>query len=306
MSSQFIIASNYKRYIVAVNRRSVNYKGTRSLDVLLFLIMSSAWALNYSFLKFALVYEPPMVALLFRILFAALFSIPFSYSALKLLRSIGVAKLFLMSLFNISIFMSLWFIGERTESSSLSSILVYTYPIVSVFLSGLLLKESMSIGRIIGIIMGFSGIIVVFFNELTVNYNIGLFLLIGSAVSWSAGTIYYKKYLVNADLGAVNTYQFIFAIPVIMVAAFFYGGFKPLNINFILITIYMGAIGSSAAYFIYWSLIKKYRVSHVSPYLFAVPALSILFSVFLNNDHLNILNLAGFALIAAGIFASSR
>ena len=284
----------------------MNYKGNKGLDILLFLAMSGAWALNYSFLKFALVYEPPMVALLFRALFGAIFSIPFSYSALRLVKSIGIGKLFIMSLLNVSLFMSLWFIGEQTESSSISSILVYTYPIVSVFLSWLLLEEKLSTLKIIGIIVGFGGVVVIFLDELAISFSIGLFLLIGSAISWSAGTIYFKKYLKNADMGAVNTYQFVFAVPVVLVATFFYGGFKPLTLNFILLTLYMGAIGSSAAYFIYWSLIKKYNVSHVSPYLFSVPALSILFSALLNNNRLSALSLAGFALIAVGIFISSR
>jgi len=284
----------------------VNYKGTRALDVILFLVMASAWALNYPLLKFALYYEPPMVALLFRILFGAIFSIPFSYSTLKLLRSIGALNLFLMSIFNISIFMSLWFIGERTETSSISSILVYTYPIVSVLFSGLFLQEKLSSGKLLGIAIGFAGVVIIFLHQLSIEYNVGLFLLIGSSISWATGTIYYKKYLKNADMGAVNTYQFLFSLPVVLFVSLIYGGFKPLTLNFILITLYMGAIGSSLAYFIYWSLIKKYRVSHVSPYLFAVPALSILFSTFLTRETMSITNIGGFALIAVGIFVSSR
>jgi len=284
----------------------VDYRGSKKLDVLLFFVMTSAWALNYPFLKFALIYEPPLVALLFRILFGAIFSIPFSYSTLRLLRNIGIIKLFIMSLFNISIFMSLWFIGERTETSSISSILVYTYPIVSVFLSWLMLREKLNLWKIIGIFIGFSGVVVIFLNQLSISYSVGLFLLIGSAVSWSAGTVYYKKYFKDADLGAVNSYQFLFALPVIFAVSLFYGGFRPLTINFILITLYMGSVGSSVAYFIYWSLIKKYNVSHVSPYLFAVPAFSILFSTFLINESLDLLSLAGFSLVAFGIFVSSR
>jgi drug/metabolite transporter (DMT)-like permease len=292
--------------MVASNGRAVNYRGSKTIDVILFLVMSSSWALNYSFLKFALLYEPPMVALLFRILFGAAFSIPFSYSTLRLVRSIGVWKLVIMSLFNVSIFMGLWFIGERTESSSISSILVYTYPIVSVFLSWLILQEKLSNWKILGIVVGFAGIVVIFLDQLSISFSIGLFLLIGSAISWAAGTIYYKKYLKDADMGAVNTFQFLFAVPVVLIVALLYGGMRPLTTNFILITIYMGAIGSSAAYFIYWGLIKKYKVSHVSPYLFSVPALSILFSTFLNNDKLTALSLAGFVLVAVGIFISSR
>lgn len=284
----------------------MNYRGSKTIDVILFLVMSSSWALNYSFLKFALVYEPPMVALLFRVIFAAAFSIPFSYSSLRLVKSIGLWKLVVMSLLNVSIFMGLWFIGERTESASISSILVYTYPIVSVFFSWLFLQEKLSNLKILGIVVGFAGIVVIFLDQLSISFSIGLFLLIGSAISWAAGTIYYKKYLREADMGVVNTFQFLLALPVVFIVALFYGGMRPITVNFILVTVYMGAIGSAAAYFIYWGLIKKYRVSHVSPYLFSVPALSILFSVFLNNDRLTALSLGGFALVAAGIFISSR
>jgi drug/metabolite transporter (DMT)-like permease len=169
-----------------------------------------------------------------------------------------------------------------------------------------MLREKLTQWKIIGIFIGFLGVVVIFLNQLSISYSIGLFLLIGSAVSWSAGTVYYKKYLKDADLGAVNSYQFFFALPVIFAVSLFYGGFRPLTINFILITLYMGSIGSSVAYFIYWSLIRKYNISHVSPYLFAVPAFSILFSTFLINESLSPLNLAGFVLVAIGIFISSR
>lgn len=292
--------------MAVTNGRTVNYKGTRSLDILLFIVMASGWAFNYSFVKLALFYEPPLIVLLFRVMFGVIFSIPFSYSTLKLYRNSGLGKLFLMSLFNVSIFMSLWFIGERTEPPSISSILVYTYPIISVFLSWLLLQERMSIWKILGIMTGFAGVIVIFLDQISIGYSIGLLLLIGAAVSWAVGTIYYKKYLKHADMGMVNSFQFMFALPIVFVASLLYGGFRPITLNFILLTIYMGSIGSSVAYFIYWSLIRKYNVSHVSPYLFAVPAFSILFSSFLNNEALSVLNVSGFLLIAVGIFISTR
>lgn len=284
----------------------MHYKGGKRLDILLFLVMSSAWALNYSFLKIALRFEPPMVTLLFRMIFAVIFSIPFSYSSIRHFRDIGIVRLFVMSLLNVTLFMALWFIGEQTEPSNLSSILIYTYPIFSVLLSGVLLKENLTRGRLIGLVIGFLGVVVIFYNELTVNLGVGLFLLLGASMSWAIGTVFYKKYLKEADMGTVNSFQFIFALPPILAAAIFYGGYRPLVTSFILITIYMGSIGSSVAYFIYWGLIRKYKVSHVSPYLFTVPALSILFSMLINSEMATPLILAGFAMIAIGIFVSSR
>ncbi|MGC8546948.1 MAG: DMT family transporter [Thermoplasmata archaeon] len=272
----------------------------------LFILMSLFWALNYSFLKIALIYEPPLVVLLFRIIFAAIFSVIFSYSSLKALKGIGFIKLLIMSLLNISLFMTLWFLGEETEPASISSILIYTYPIISVLFSSLFLNEKLTILKIIGTFIGFIGLVVIFIYQIRVEFSIGLFLLLSGAFMWAFGTVYYKKYLGTINQGAINSIQFIYAIPVILIFAAFEGGFKTLNLNFILITLYMGSLGTAVAYFIYLSLLKRYNVSHISPYLFSVPAFSIFLSIIINKEIITFNTLAGFLLISIGIFLSSR
>jgi drug/metabolite transporter (DMT)-like permease len=272
----------------------------------LFILMSLFWALNYSFLKIALIYEPPLVVLLFRIIFAAMFSIIFSYSSLKALKGVGYIKLLIMSLLNISLFMTLWFLGEETEPASISSILIYTYPIISVLFSSLFLNEKLTYLKIIGTFIGFIGLVVIFIYQIEIEFSIGLFLLLSGAFMWAFGTVYYKKYLGKIDQGAVNSIQFIYAIPVILIFTVFEGGFKPLNLNFILLTLYMGSLGTAVAYFIYLSLLKRYNISHISPYLFSVPAFSIFLSLIINKEIITLNTVAGFSLISLGIFLSSR
>ena len=272
----------------------------------LFILMSLFWALNYSFLKIALIYEPPLVVLLFRIIFAAIFSIIFSYSSLKALKGVGYIKLLIMSLLNISLFMTLWFLGEETEPASISSILIYTYPIISVLFSSLFLNEKLTYLKIIGTFIGFIGLVVIFIYQIEVEFSIGLFLLLSGAFMWAFGTVYYKKYLGKIDQGAVNSIQFIYAIPVILIFTVFEGGFKSLSLNFILLTLYMGSLGTAVAYFIYLSLLKRYNVSHISPYLFSVPAFSIFLSLIINKEIITLNTVAGFSLISLGIFLSSK
>ncbi len=284
----------------------MSQKGEVAKDVLLFIIMSLFWALNYSFLKIALNYEPPLVVLLFRIMFAAVFSIIFSFSSLKILKNVGFLKLFIMSLLNISLFMTLWFLGEETEPASISSILIYTYPIIAVLFSGLFLREKLSSMKIIGTLIGFIGLVIIFIYQIEVKFSLGLLFLVMGAVMWALGTVYYKKFLGNVDQGAINFIQFVYSLPVILLFAFFQGGFEPIKLNFILITLYMGSLGTAVAYFIYLSLLKKYNVSHISPYLFSVPTFSIFLSMLINNESIEINTIIGFLLISGGIFLSSR
>ncbi|MEM4056936.1 MAG: DMT family transporter [Thermoplasmatales archaeon] len=284
----------------------MKFKDSPRLDIILFFVMSVFWALNYPLLKIALFYEPPLFVLLFRVLFGAIFAIPFALGTLKLIKSVGILNLFIMSLLNVTMFMGLWFIGEKSESASISSIIIYTYPILSIIFSTIFLNEKLSIAKIASLVVGFTGIVLIFLNQIYVDYTIGLVLLIASALSWATGTVFYKKYLKNADLGIVNLFQFVFALPIVLVMALFEGTIRPITLPFLLITLFMGSLGSSVAYFIYWSLVRKYRISHISPYLFSVPALSILFSIVLTNEKPNIVTILGFALVAAGIFLSAR
>jgi Integral membrane protein DUF6. len=53
--------------------------------------------------------------------------------------------------------MGLWFLGEKSEPASISSILVYTYPIISVLLSVIFLGEKLNLYQILGLFFGFSG-----------------------------------------------------------------------------------------------------------------------------------------------------
>jgi drug/metabolite transporter (DMT)-like permease len=268
--------------------------------------MSLFWGLNYSFLKIALQFEPPLMVLLFRVTFAALISVAFSFRSLKKLRGIGFLRPFLMSLLNISMFMSLWFIGEEYEPASISSILIYTYPIMAVLLSGPFLGEKLGLMKITGTIVGFFGLVVIFIDQLAIRGSIGLLLLVSAALMWAIGTVFYKKYLAGVDQAGINALQFIYAVPVVLLFTAVQGGVRPLNLDFLLITLYMGSFGTAVAYYIYLRLLMKYKVSHVSPYLFSVPAFSIFLSLIINGEQIMVTTLAGFLLVSAGIYISSR
>ncbi len=281
----------------------------KSADVAGFLAMSSFWGLNYVMVKFALVYEPPLVFLLFRVLFAAIFSIFLIKGGLKFPRDLMTnVKLVILSALNITLFMGLWFIGESTESASISSILVYTYPIFSIVFSAIFLADRISLLTIAGTVLGFLGIVLIFIDQLSIRPGIGLVFLVLSAVSWAGGTIFYKKYIHTTHPATVNAIQYIYALPFIVIWAFATESFSLSGITwqFLLISLYIGVLGTGLAYFIYLKLYREYSVPAISSYFFMVPALSILFSFIILGQTNTLFTYGGFALVAAGIYLTSR
>lgn len=279
-------------------------------DGIAFIAMASFWAVNYPFVKIALEYEPPLMVLLFRVIFALVFSFAIFFRIMKIPRDLkSHLKIFGFSLLNITIFMVFWFTGEETVSASLSSLIIYSYPILMLVFSFLLIGERLDGFKIAGTAIGFAGLITIFADQLYLKPGIGIFLLLIAAVSWSMGTIYFKKFLsTNTDVFAVNSLQFAYALPVIALWTFIDGSFTltGLNITFILVTLFMGSLGTAVAYFIFLFLFRKYSVSSISGLFFTVPALSVLFSYIILGEMNTYFTYIGLVLISIGIYLTAR
>ncbi len=124
----------------------------------LFLAMASFWGLNYIMVKFALVYDGPFSILLYRVVLGAAFSIILFRKQLHFPRGLKEhGKFFVLSLFNISGFMGLWFLGETTVNASMTSIIIYSYPLIVTVISFFVLHEEAKFYNIIGTITGKRG-----------------------------------------------------------------------------------------------------------------------------------------------------
>jgi drug/metabolite transporter (DMT)-like permease len=280
----------------------------RELDAVLFMVMASSWALNFSLVKFALFYEGAEAIVLFRVVFALTFSLLLFGRGIRWPRDRRSNILLLIyGMINIVAFMSFWMLGESTENSALSSIIIYTFPIISIVLSIIILHEKVSRLRIAGTILRFTGLIVVFADSLAIKQGPGIFLLLLAALSWACATILFKKYLSNIDSRSVNTIQYVFALPFLLLFSIPTGSFtvSGFSYQFLLISIGLGSVGTAVAYAIFLYLIRKYPVSEISSFFFTVPALSIVFSYFLLGVVSTVFTYYGFILISAGIFLSA-
>ncbi|MEM3852093.1 MAG: DMT family transporter [Methanomassiliicoccales archaeon] len=278
-------------------------------DAMLFVALSFIWALNYPLLKIAFTYEPPLIVLLFRVGIGAIFSLLLIGDIRSIPRNSHVQVIIALTGFlNSFLFMALWFLGEETESASLSSIIIYTFPVINVLLSSIILGEKLGTERIGGTAVGFAGLLLIFAQQLAVKLNPGLILLIGAALAWSFSAVLYKKYLKGVNPGTVNALQFVYATPMAALLAFLTESVEPAVINpvFLGIVLYMGIFGSAISYLIYFRLVRSYDVSYISGFFFLVPALSVALSLLILKESNSLSTYLGFFMIAAGIFVSSR
>ncbi len=281
---------------------------SKYVDAGLFVLMAFFWGLNYPLVKIALQYQSFATLTLFRVLFAIVFSFAIFWKKIRFPKDkTDNFNIFVFAILNIVIFFTLWFMGESTVSSGLSSIIIYTYPILSILFSFLFLKEGLNNYKIAGLIFGFIGLVLIFANQIITRPNIGLVFLIIAAISWSFGIVFLRKYLTLVGSYTVNSLQFVYALPLVFIISIPYHvvNVSKFNIEFLLITLYMGSLGTAVAYFIFVHLYSKYKASEISGFFFLVPAISLILGYFILGETMSLITYIGFAVIGIGIYLTS-
>jgi drug/metabolite transporter (DMT)-like permease len=265
------------------------------------------WALNYTLVKIALAFVNPFLLAFLRLLMTVAFLLivtPRSFVPLKGLKA--NLYLFIFSFLGIYSSWTLWYVGESYISPSLSVILMYTYPVIAVILSAIILKERVTRNKIIGTLIGFSGIFMIFFSESSFNNIFAMLLVIGSAFSWALSIIVYKKYLSAYDYKLVNAYQMLYSLPLSLALFPFFRISSALNAFFWGVMLIIAIPGTAFTFLAYVYLYSKHEVSKITPYLFLVPAISVVFSYLIFGETLLYTELFGYILLAAGIYISSK
>lgn len=163
-------------------------------------------------------------------------------------------------------------IAEQTVPSGLTSILSALSPVVIFILSIFFGLQKPSLKGIVGILIGFSGVVFIFKDGLGAildpNYKTGILFLCIAILSWSSGTIYSKFQIHKSNNIALNLfYQFSIAAIIQVGLALF---FSP-NVDFslwssrsIFAVLYLSVFGSVLAFFCYLYALKRVSALQVS------------------------------------------
>ncbi|MHB8360754.1 MAG: DMT family transporter, partial [Thermoplasmataceae archaeon] len=161
---------------------------------------------------------------------------------------------------------------------------------------------------IIGIILGFTGMIIIFSYSLGLKSYTGPVIALSAAASWSIGTVFFKRFIKTESKETVNFYQFVFALPITFIIVVLSGQLgeivNPSSWAVFLASL-IGIPGTAVAYFAFLHLNRDYSVGKISSLLFVVPAISVLFSFILLNQILEYISFVGLVLISIGTFFSS-
>ncbi|KYH40430.1 MAG: hypothetical protein AYL32_011590 [Candidatus Bathyarchaeota archaeon B26-2] len=219
-----------------------------------------------------------------------------------------LVKLLLLSLIN-----AFGIISTNTglvyEKSSIGAVLTYTQPLFVFCLAVLFLKEKSKLSRLLGILIGFSGVLILYLRgDLSItNFSYPSLLLIVGAFTWAVTIVYYKKLLSHVNPVVTNIFQLSVGAIILSALSIPIEGFSfPINETYILLVLYMSLASSSLAMTLWVFLLREEEATVLSTTSFIVPAVALIFGWFFLGENLELNSLLGFILIMTGVYLVNK
>ena len=283
-----------------------------NLDLTLLIFLGVIWGSSFFNIKIATYSYEPFTLALIRVFFA---SIPLvllcHYKNIKIEAFCKNWKWFaLIGLCNIAIPFVLIAIGTAKINSYLAAILMSTTPLSGSILAHLFLKdEKLSFLKSLGVLIGFSGIILLFFDKVIINENNIIYVLItilGSTFYCIGGILTLKlKHKKNENVTTSTTlWSIIFLIPFSILIE------KPWNlspsIESTLALLYLGTIATGLAWLIRFRILTVNGLVFQTQVAYLIPIFGILFGYFLMDEIITWKVFLSLAIILLGIYIFKR
>ena len=277
-------------------------------DFTLLILLSIIWGSAFFNIKIATYSYDPFTLALVRVTFA---SIPlFLLCKFKKIKILAFSKDWfsyaLIGLCNIAIPFVLIAIGTAKINSYLAAILMSTTPLSGSILAHFFTKdEKLSYMKSLGVLVGFSGIILLFFDRVVINSENYLFVLItilGSTFYCIGGLLTLKlKNKVNENVTTSTTlWSVIFLLPLSIIFE------APWNANpsleSTLSLLYLGVVATGLAWLIRFRILTVNGLVFQTQVAYLIPIFGIIFGYFLMNEEITWKVIASLVVILLGIY----
>lgn len=271
------------------------------------------WSVHASISRAVVLEIPPMLLSLLRMGSAALLFLPFVVSTSPW-RKKYFGKLVAVSfLSTINVLLFIW--GVQYTSASTSQIIYSAIPILLVLINIFILKEKISAGKIAGVLLGFSGLVYIFFlsaiekGETITGSLMGNLAILAAMVSWTCYIIFSKKltkYFSPVEIGGTSV--IVACIINFFLAIVEYWANQTLGVwnpSTFLGGLYMGIGGTFLAYIFYQYAIKYVSTLEVSLSSYLQPITTAMVASIFIGEKLTVHFLIGSVLVFSGIFLTT-
>lgn len=267
------------------------------------------------FAKIGLKEIPPFIFTFLRFFIASLFLLPLFLRTKPVINK-GISKIILISFLG-TINVTLFALGIRLTTATVGQVLYAAVPLLAVLFSKILLKEKITLKKLLGIGLGFLGVSFIIFlpivnqaSSLKTDF-LGNLLIFAAVISFSLYSVLSKKiqlqyspiYLTTIFSVTTVMVLFILSIPELKSSPDF---FRSLSLGAIVSVLYVSLFGSVIYYLLYQYAIKHGTPVIASLTMFLQPTATFAWAFILLGEHLTPGIIMGTTLAFIGILITTR
>ena len=200
--------------------------------------------------------------------------------------------------------------------ASMNAVLVSTNVVFIAILATLILKERITLIRIIGIAFALFGAVLVTFNKgFSFGEGAGSIDLLGcafsilAALSFALYAIFGKRILTNNDpliIAGIALFSGAALLTILTASTVGFSGIAAAGWRTISLMVFLGLTMIGIAYPLWFTCLKRLPASHVSIYIYLTPIFAIILSLIILNERFSWLFWVGGVLILGGIIITNK
>ncbi|TKT75254.1 DMT family transporter [Aquamicrobium sp. LC103] len=271
------------------------------------------WATGFIGARYAMPWAEPFSFLAVRFLLAFLILVLvvaiFKSRALK--RNEALHAIFAGTLIHGAYLGGVFWAIHHGMPAGLSALIMGLQPLITAVFAGMVLGERILPRHWIGLAVGFAGVVIVLLPKLgEVAGGVTSATLAASLVavlSISAGTLWQKKFVSNADLVTGTLYQYLGATCLMAVFSFAFEAREfELTGELVFAMAWLVLVLSIGAIFLLMYLIREGEISKVTSLFYLVPAVTAVIAWVLFDEKLTLVQIFGMAVTAVGVALATQ
>lgn len=198
--------------------------------------------------------------------------------------------------------------GPQGLDSGLASILNSTVPLFSIVIAGVVLNmEQVTAGSVLGLLVGFAGVILLFSRDGFGDPGSLLpqLAMILAAACYAIGTIYVRRYLHGVRPVALALGQLLIADVAAFAMVFTFEGFAQQTFSWSAVAsiLWLGLLGSCLAYILYFFVLQEWGATRTVLVTYVVPVVGVAAGIIFLGEQLDWRIFVGGLLILSGVGA---
>jgi len=274
----------------------------------LLILLSVLWGGAYFFAGVAIKELPPLTVVLARVFLAAVALLPlFWYFGYSLPKTFSDWLPFIgMGLLNNVFPFGLIFAGQTQITVGLSSIINAMTPLFTVIVMASFHEERLTVNRVIGVLLGVAGVVVLrgFEGAGDGNQTLGIALCLGGALSYGFAALWGRKYLVAIPPIKSATCQLICSTVIMIVIVSLLDQPWTLEVpspSTVWSLVALAVFGTALAYIVFFKILVRAGPSNVMLVTLLIPITALILGNVFLGEAIQLKEILGALIIATGL-----